>query len=215
MAINIVGGIDGVTVGSDPTALKLTGGTLSGKVNFSPVAGVAGINIGIGGNSVDSNTPGDIYINTGSATIGFRDSVGVSKLVACLQNGNAFTAIQSIDVSNNTTPALRVTQRGTGHAILVEDSTNPDSTPFVVTNAGQAVFGDLTPYSTAVLTVKGGASIESGSYYVRVDSGGVGMYGQLVLMNQTTVTGTANFNDYNNDLAVTVNGQTIFIPYRV
>lgn len=39
------------------------------------------------------------------------------------------------------TPALRVTQSGTGNAIVVEDSTNPDLTPFVVNQYGQTIIG--------------------------------------------------------------------------
>ena len=33
---------------------------------------------------------------------------------------------------NSSTDALRITQTGAGNALVVEDSTNPDSTPFVV-----------------------------------------------------------------------------------
>jgi len=115
------------------------------KITCTPVSGVAGINIGIGGNSVDSTTAGDIYINTASATLGFRDALGNAKLVACLTNGNAFTAVQSIDVST-TTSALRVTQRGTGHAFVAEDSTTPDSSAVVITNNGAIGVG-VDPYT--------------------------------------------------------------------
>ena len=64
---------------------------------------------------------------------------------------NTFTAVQTftaspiISVTDNTNAALRVTQLGTGNAILVEDSTNPDSTPFVVTAAGDVGIGTSTP----------------------------------------------------------------------
>jgi sugar lactone lactonase YvrE len=44
--------------------------------------------------------------------------------------------------------ALRITQLGTGNALLVEDSTNPDSTPVVITNAGRTGFGTLVPAAT-------------------------------------------------------------------
>ena len=37
--------------------------------------------------------------------------------------------------------ALRLTQSGTGNTLVVEDSTNPDSTPFVIANDGRQVIG--------------------------------------------------------------------------
>ena len=48
-------------------------------------------------------------------------------------------------VVNSTTPALRITQTGTGNALEVEDSANPDSTPFVVTSAGDVGIGTNSP----------------------------------------------------------------------
>ena len=45
-----------------------------------------------------------------------------------------------IDVSS-ADDALRVTQRGTGAALRIEDSTSPDVTPFVVTNSGDMLVG--------------------------------------------------------------------------
>lgn len=46
-----------------------------------------------------------------------------------------------IEVTDNTNAALRVTQLGTGNALLVEDSANPDSTPFVVDSEGRVGVG--------------------------------------------------------------------------
>jgi len=48
-------------------------------------------------------------------------------------------------VVNATTPALRITQTGTGNAISVEDEANPDSSPFVVTSAGDVGIGSSSP----------------------------------------------------------------------
>jgi hypothetical protein len=48
-------------------------------------------------------------------------------------------------VVNATTPALRITQTGTGDAILVEDAANPDSSPFVVTATGSVGIGLSSP----------------------------------------------------------------------
>jgi hypothetical protein len=68
-----------------------------------------------------------------------------------LQNGNVFNAVQAIDVSSAST-ALRVTQRGAGNAIEVEDSTTPDATRFVVDQFGKVGVG-VAPDATAALKV--------------------------------------------------------------
>jgi len=54
---------------------------------------------------------------------------------------NTFTANQIISVTDNTNAALRVTQLGTGNALVVEDETNPDSSPFVVDASGNVGIG--------------------------------------------------------------------------
>ena len=50
--------------------------------------------------------------------------------------------------ANSTSDALRITQTGTGNALLVEDSANPDSTPFVITAAGDVGIGTTSPGRT-------------------------------------------------------------------
>lgn len=46
---------------------------------------------------------------------------------------------------NTTTDLVRITQTGTGNALVVEDSANPDSTPFVVDASGTVITGRTTP----------------------------------------------------------------------
>jgi len=41
--------------------------------------------------------------------------------------------------------AVRITQTGTGHALVVEDSANPDATPFVVDASGNVGIGTSSP----------------------------------------------------------------------
>jgi hypothetical protein len=47
-------------------------------------------------------------------------------------------------VDNSSSDALRITQTGSGNALVVEDSTNPDATPFVVNDQGQLLIGNST-----------------------------------------------------------------------
>ena len=49
---------------------------------------------------------------------------------------------------NSSSTAVRITQTGSGNALVVEDSANPDSTPFVIDSAGVVSVGYLLPYST-------------------------------------------------------------------
>lgn len=67
--------------------------------------------------------------------------------------------------------ALRVTQTGTGDAIVVEDSTNPDTTPFVVASDGRVGIGVQAPLSTYKLHVRNGAVTNSSTW-----GGSVGVF---------------------------------------
>ena len=44
-------------------------------------------------------------------------------------------------VANTATDALRITQTGAGNALVVEDSANPDATPFVIDASGVVIVG--------------------------------------------------------------------------
>jgi hypothetical protein len=50
--------------------------------------------------------------------------------------------------TNSTSDALRITQLGTGNAFVVEDATNPDSTPFVINADGRVITGSSTAYAS-------------------------------------------------------------------
>lgn len=56
-----------------------------------------------------------------------------------------------IDTSSSSA-ALRITQTGSGNAILVEDSANPDSTPFAVDASGNVLVGGTTVVSKLTVT---------------------------------------------------------------
>jgi hypothetical protein len=50
----------------------------------------------------------------------------------------------AVITANTSTDAVRITQTGSGNALVVEDSTNPDATPFVVNDQGQLLIGNST-----------------------------------------------------------------------
>jgi hypothetical protein len=62
-------------------------------------------------------------------------------------SGNAI-----ISVTDNTNAALRITQLGTGNALLVEDSTNPDATPVAIDASGNLLVGITTAQTISGIT---------------------------------------------------------------
>lgn len=50
---------------------------------------------------------------------------------------------------SSTNDALRITQTGTGNALVVEDSANPDASPFVINASGQLLIGTSTLFPGA------------------------------------------------------------------
>jgi len=115
-----------------------TGTTFTGKVNMAaPTAGGASLNLGVG-TAPTTSVAGDIWIGT---NINYRDTAGTQKAVANTNTLNTFTQAQVIN-NNGTATALRITQTGTGHALVVEDAANPDSSALFVTADGALVIGN-------------------------------------------------------------------------
>ena len=82
--------------------------------------------------------------NTGNTTLGDASTDTATINAAATFNANAV-----ISVTDNTNAALRITQLGLGNALLVEDSANPDSTPFVIDANGKVIVGTTTLLSTS------------------------------------------------------------------
>jgi hypothetical protein len=82
---------------------------------------------------------GDLWLN---GTLRYRDQAGNTRFVADINRPNSFTQNQIITAGAATTAAaLRITQEGTGESLRVEDESNPDATPFVISNTGRVGIG--------------------------------------------------------------------------
>jgi hypothetical protein len=57
--------------------------------------------------------------------------------------------------SNTSSPALTITQTGTGAALRVQDSSDPDATPFIVDSNGSVGIGTATPVSALEIASPG------------------------------------------------------------
>jgi hypothetical protein len=120
------------------------------------VATALAVNVGtagapvINGGVLGTPSSGTVTNLTGTASININGTVG-----ATTASTGAFTTLtasgtttlsgnQIISVTDNTNAALRITQLGTGNALLVEDSTNPDASPFVIDASGTVITGNTT-----------------------------------------------------------------------
>lgn len=209
----------GLYTGVEPYA-RIDGATFSGKANFTSVSGAAGLNIGIGGVSTSSNTPGDLWISTGGVNLNFRDATGAWRVCATTTNGNVFNASQTIDTTS-TSPALRVTQKGTGFAIRIEDETTPDTSATIIDNSGKMGI-QINPASITLveaLTVGGNVLasnfkcnpgsgsafyFQSGNYLYDLTSGGSNPF----------TSGSFTHNDYPLEIEIQSNGTTYRVPAR-
>ena len=128
------------------------------------------------------NTFTDLNV-TGISTLGVTSTTNLTA-----QQLNV-SGVSTISV-NSSTDALRITQTGTGNALVVEDSTNPDASPFVIGNGGNVGIGTTNPTSklqvdgnvlvSGVSTFIGNGTAVSPAIFAQRDSGnnaGIKLYG--------------------------------------
>ena len=100
--------------------------------------------------------------------------------------------------ASSTGDIVRITQTGTGNAFVVEDSSNPDATPFVIKSTGNVGIG--TQSSSNTLTVSGTTSttnliITNGAvsgYVLTSDANGIATWQVSSGGGGTTVTNYAD-----------------------
>ena len=95
----------------------------------------------------------DVFVTYPAGKAIYQDANGVYIPASPTFNGNAVIS------DNSANAALRITQIGAGNSILVEDSANPDATPFVVDAAGRVGIGTTTVSATNLEAVSTSAAI--------------------------------------------------------
>jgi hypothetical protein len=133
--------------------------------NGTTYANAANIAIDIDGSTISSSSmPGRILFSTTPS--------GTTVPVERMRISNSgVTTISGTGIINSSSSdaALRITQTGIGNALVVEDSTNPDSTPFVINDTGRVLIGQ-TQNITGTSTFNRGvqtaniASVQLGNY---------------------------------------------------
>jgi hypothetical protein len=170
--INTSGGV-GINVASVGNSYKLySNGAIYG---IGPVGGEPGVTgekigdsigtyIGVKGAVYSDETPdvSNTYIGGQFLALGNNNyslqlidgSQGTNKvLVSKTSDGKAnwssdLTLTSIIASASSTSDIVRITQTGTGNALVVEDSTNPDATPFVITSTGNVSIGTQSTNNT-------------------------------------------------------------------
>jgi hypothetical protein len=157
--------------------VQKSGDTMTGKLVVAADATSSKLNIGgsLAAPAPTTSVDGDVWI-TNQNKLAFRASSNIIN-VAGLNQSNTFSQPQTIGVTSNatavftasntgsreaavfnaqgTSPAVRITQTGTGEAFRVEDSANPDNTAFVVNADGRLGIG-VAPDAAAALSVDAG-----------------------------------------------------------
>lgn len=160
------------------TGTLTLGGAVAGYQTFS--SGIGNGNTCYYAITLDSDWEVGIGTYTASGTTLSRDTVLASSNAGSAVNFGAGTkdvfatypagrAVYKesggnviLDV-NSTSAALRITQTGSGNALVVEDSTSPDSTPFVVDASGRVITGGTAAY--AINTIAGRIQSQSSSVF--------------------------------------------------
>jgi hypothetical protein len=102
-----------------------------------------------------------------------------------------------IQVTNNSNPALRITQLGSGEALRVEDEANPDTTAFIVNSSGRVGIG-IDPDATVAL---------------KLDATGISFNG--IAFNTTGIQDEVVGRSYTKELVITVDGVNYVLPASI
>jgi len=109
---------------------------------------------------LDSRGEANVWLGGAIYKFVLKDSVGA--LIWSVDNISAPTAAVSPVLSGNVTidsntssAALTITQTGTGAALRVQDSSDPDATPFIVDSNGSVGIGTATPSSALEIASPG------------------------------------------------------------
>jgi hypothetical protein len=171
------------TTGGEFVALQAPGTLTSSYTLTLPVddgtSGQALITDGSGVLSWSSAASGDVYgpaSATDNAVARYDGTTG-----KIIQNSAVTIADDGATViaANSTSAGLRITQTGTGNALLVEDAANPDATPFVIDASGDVIIGytqklvsgPLTPSLQVHGSAPSQASLSLSSWATGVDTG--------------------------------------------
>jgi hypothetical protein len=151
-----------------------TAGTTTPQVTYTDSSGGTANT-----NPVILDSRGEANIWLGGATYKFKLADANDVEIWTVDNISAPTSGVSPALSGNVTidtnsssPALKITQTGTGYALRVQDSADPDSTATVIDNTGRLGVGTVSP--SELVDISGGNlafTAAAGTLYAKVTPG--------------------------------------------
>lgn len=139
--VNTSSGTNTITLAASRTMTAYAQGDL-----FTFKAG--GTNTGATTLNVDSLGAKDVQLN-GSALAGGEIVSGL--MYSVVYDGTQFQLLNSSSLGAAVASSLRITQTASADALLVEDSANPDSTPFVINSDGKVLVGNTTSIDNSTI----------------------------------------------------------------
>jgi hypothetical protein len=158
------------------------------------------------------SAPNEIPLNQYLGNLAYQDAANIAGPVGI---GGALTVVSSVTsgsvvvTDNSINSAMRITQLGTGNALLVEDSANPDATPFVVTNTGVIVGGN-----TLSLDGYAGVVTQQTSTFEAIGGNSAGTGLAIFGFSTATASPRATVN-FNKSQSTTIGTQTIVTSNEV
>ena len=122
------------------TTASLLANQLVSLINAGAIAGSKIADSGITSAKIANDTIVNADINSSAAIAGTKISpdFGSQNIIT---TGTLSANVGSVISGSSASDGLRITQTGSGNAIVVEDFTNPDSSPFVVNQHGSLQIG--------------------------------------------------------------------------
>ena len=148
VSINVAGSVQSDSITGSTITMKNTGSTIVASDGTTAVLSESSGTVTI---DVDVSTIGSATISGGSITgteIDLKSSGttifasdGTTAVLSESGGVVTLTADEAVIEGSSSGNLVRITQTGTGNALVVEDSANPDSSPFVVDSSGNLMLG--------------------------------------------------------------------------
>jgi hypothetical protein len=212
------------TIASAAGKANLSGATFTGKVNLASL-GVSSPSINLGAqcdSAPASAANGDLWIsNAASPKITYRMG-GINYNLAVLNQFNTFTGQMVIDTTSSSTAALRVTQKGTGLALVIEDETTPDPTPALAIDASGRIGIGVSPNSLYAIDINGATAgsvrITGGDFVCNTPGSGIqftnGQLGGINFQPNPNTGSSFDSSIYPSEVLLTIGGTVYAIPAR-